>query len=915
MCWHCHAIPSLYIANQAKIQFMINRRLLLPQIKSNIVKLLLEVFVRCVPNMADTALKNADASNNAKMQETWLSIYTQLNKFSSAVNRQLAQQLDNHIDRALQTAYANFRPQFSLSAHQGGLSLIGNDELESDLLVGSLADRFRNEAAEALRDLNIRIAILFDTEEVKERENPFRPYVIAKSITDTSESLALKSYVTPHFSRLLGECLAVSIDRIYVEVNRQLSGQGVAAELNLTVRKTQEKAINPVVALQAAASSWPEQGVTPASLDAVRAHRPALSSPDPQVRFTGQSAFAQSAQPAQPAVEAAHYQPAAQTGNPAAIQAEDEYYAQHNLDRLLHSIRQYSNAREEPSSAIPSMAEAMREAGATPLQASKSVSSQSPLPHHRRNPTTWLGGVQQIGAGLRRLLGVSNTPYRGYASGDTDIAPARTVSTGLKQSIEALHQANQTADEWVDGNGAPRNLILVHRAQLSEQAHQQDEQMTLDVVAMLFEFILSDLSVPAMVRVELARLQFVILKIAVRDPNLLTQRAHPVRLLVNRIATIATAHSQIDTDHELMTQKIRQIVDALVQETEDEPAIFISLFTRLLDEFDVFIAAELRSKNEKTQRAVTAFEQVPMRAQRYYLVSAQLREILTGQDVDSRLYDFLMSAWVQVIEYASELGATMASRFRKFVPALLWSLRPKHTDKDRQLLTNTLSGLITTLKEGMALIAWPQDLQKEIMDWLFVIHTRAMFPPMESGIVNAASVKVPSAEHFAQLLNDTAVTTPEMTAQEQQVVAQILYDTATRKLSGQVSVLDDHTAGLLLPDPDTIPLTEMGDESLEQDLDARLHHGVMVELKLDRHPVQMRLSWINRKDGHLLLSMGEQHTPILMSLRAFKRLLTRGRVRFVEHQPLFERALQSLLDSADSLMQHETDADSSATSS
>lgn len=911
MCWHCHAILSLYNANQAKIYIMINRQLLLPQIKSNMVQLLLEVFVRCAPNMADTALKNADASNNARMQETWLSIYTQLNKFNAAVNRQLAQQLDNHIDRALQTAYAKFRPQFSLSAHQGGLSLIGNDELESDLLVGSLADRLRNEAEDALRDLNIRIAILFDTEEVKERENPFRPYVIAKSITDASESLALKSYVTPHFSRLLGECLAVSIEQIYVEVNRQLSGQGVAAELNLTVRKAQEKAINPVVALQAAASSRAEQGVAPASHDG--GHRPAPSSTDPQVRFTGQSAFGQSAQPA---VESARYQPAAQTGNSAAIQAEDDYYyAQHNLDRLLHSIRQYSNAREEPSSAIPSMAEAMREDGATPLQASKSVSSQSPLPHHRSNPTTWLSGVQQIGAGLRRLLGVGNTPYRGYASGDTDIAPARTVSTGLKQSIDALHQANQAADEWVDGNGAPRNLILMHRAQLSEQAHQQDEQMTLDVVAMLFEFILSDQSVPAMVRVELARLQFVILKIAVRDPNLLTQRAHPVRLLVNRIATIATAHSQIDTDHELMTQKIRQIVDALVQETEDEPAIFISLFTRLLDEFDVFIAAELRSKNEKMQRVVTAFEQVPMRTQRYHLVSMQLREVLTGQDVDLRLYDFLMSAWVQVIEYASELDATIASRFRKFVPDLLWSLRPKHTEKDRQLLTNTLSGLITTLREGMALIAWPQDLQKELMDWLFVIHTRAMFAPIKTGGMNAALEKVPSAGHFSQFLNDTAVKADEMTAQEQQVVSQILYDTTTRKLSDQVSVLDDHFAEQLLPDPDAISLMEMGDVSLEQDLNARLHQGVMVELKLDRHPVQMRLSWINRKDGHLLLSMDEQHTPILMSLRAFKRLLTRSRVRFVEHQPLFERALQSLLDSAGNLMRDETDAGSSATSS
>ena len=65
------------------------------------------------------------------------------------------------------------------------------------------------------------------------------------------------------------------------------------------------------------------------------------------------------------------------------------------------------------------------------------------------------------------------------------------------------------------GQVALRNLIL-NKDALNELASNVDEQMTIDIVAMLFEFILRDTQVPAEIRAQLGRLQFLVLKVALR---------------------------------------------------------------------------------------------------------------------------------------------------------------------------------------------------------------------------------------------------------------------------------------------------------------------------------------------------------------------------------------------------------------
>ena len=229
--------------------------------------------------------------------------------------------------------------------------------------------------------------------------------------------------------------------------------------------------------------------------------------------------------------------------------------------------------------------------------------------------------------------------------------------------------------------------------------------MTIDVVAMLFEFILRDSQVPSEVRAQLGRLQFLVLKLALRDPTLLTQKWHPVRVLINRIGAISVGLKQLDPDSVRMSAKICLIVDTLLNDAANDLDTFATLFARLLDDFDAFVAAELRGKDEKLNRAVQAIENVQSRTLRFTHIWAQMAEILSGLTLDDFLHNFLSNTWVLVIERAENIDMVRSERFRSLVPDLIWSIVPKIDEFDRQEMSVVLPIMIGNLREGLALIA------------------------------------------------------------------------------------------------------------------------------------------------------------------------------------------------------------------
>ncbi len=450
-------------------------------------------------------------------------------------------------------------------------------------------------------------------------------------------------------------------------------------------------------------------------------------------------------------------------------------------------------------------------------------------------------------------------------------------------------------------DGEVRNLILEQRSSLNHMTGDISEQMTIDIVAMLFEFILRDNQVPAEVRAQLGRLQFLVLKIAMQDPGLLKRKSHPARMLVNRIGSISLGLKQLDPGGVRVTAEICRIVEALLSDvTEDS-----SLFSKMLDEFDEFITRELLAGDAKVERAVHIMEKAESRTLRFARTTARIDEALNGIEIDPYLHDFLVHAWAHAIERAERTDVDGAKRFRRLIPHLLWSILPKVGGQDRALLLALLPTMLPVLREGMALAGWDAEQQQQLLNWLVDAHAGAMrahHPAIPSMPLSAVQ------ERFQKFVDKPEAEPQVPLAQHKTELDSAFLDEAIRELEAQLHKIDQiHGLDLDLAQPEedaaqlsgqaALPLQETPET--EAAVLARLRSGIAIEINLGGTPGRGTLNWVSPSTSNLVLSIEGQDSPSIISVRLFRRLLANGRARFMEAAPLFERAVQSLLLSAD----------------
>src|SRR4051812_25525923 len=95
----------------------------------------------------------------------------------------------NSLDRAMQTMYVDLRPGMrKLSIDE--LTLIDDEVVAHQIEVGRLTERMRAANEESIGRLNVIVAQLHGMREARERENPFRPYLLARALYDAIREFA-----------------------------------------------------------------------------------------------------------------------------------------------------------------------------------------------------------------------------------------------------------------------------------------------------------------------------------------------------------------------------------------------------------------------------------------------------------------------------------------------------------------------------------------------------------------------------------------------------------------------------------------------------------------------------------------------------------------------------------------------------
>lgn len=878
-----------------------------------------EATQKTVPRCIEDLFKKADASYSSAEQGRLLNARSILQEQSYSLKHQMSKNMEVLLTRSFQTTYNTYRPAAAFSLDANSLSLVDASAFEDELRIDDVTKRFRSEAEEQLRDLNIRIALLFEQDVIKERENPFRPYLLARCIATTIENFSVSPDITACLIEQFTANFASQIAAIYNSVNSHLAKHGIAAQLQFKIKKSPTQPTIP---------SQGSQGPELESESETQEHEFQNSQPLTQ-QYSGDQSRHDSH---------AHQQEAI-----ARARATDG--ARNKVDQLLDVVRGKASNILNPR----------------PMQ------QESPMLSKSEKQSGWLGGGQAMGGVLRKffggggsatgsnssesfadfgntipgdfvhtLPGRSNPPGSSQYSGDigeggnfagsddmrgngrhsdtfggnsstqgganaanSDGSGAMSSGGQLVSAVHSMQRAHTPATvDMFDGHGDVRNLILEQRAALNEMTKNVDELMTIDIVAMLFEFILRDNQVPAEVRAQLGRLQFMVLKIALRDTTLLTQKGHPARMLVNRIGSISLGLKQLDPSGVQITEEICRIVETLLQDDSENP----QLFSKMLDEFDAFIARELRAGNKNVERTVEAVEQIQNRTLRFAHTAAQMGEALSGLTIDAVLHEFLQNTWVLAVEMADRQDAKLARRYRLLVPDLLWSIVPKLKEDDRTQLFALLPIILNTLREGLASINWDAIKQKELMNWLVDAHTSALRASHSATLVHIPSLPA-IHEHFTNFVNTPEASPPTEHVERSLLESRSFLEEAIKELDIKVQMLDqvfEHE----LPAENFDETYSKKDTIRDADsIESRLRSGVAMEINLGGKPSQGQLRWVDPSVSNLVLSLDGQEQPSVVSVRMFRRMIAHGRVRFLESEPLFERAVQSLLKSADRIDQ------------
>ncbi|MES2073071.1 MAG: DUF1631 family protein [Pseudomonadota bacterium] len=863
---------------------------LLATTRAEFLRTFVDAVNTSIPLGIETLFKKADQSQSSIEQGWMLTARSVLRVRQEQLVQQMRKEMEHLLHRSFQTTYNNFRP--SVSYQSDTLALIESSALEDELRINQITQGFRNEAEEQLRDLNIRIALLFDQDTINERENPFRPYLFSRCITSAVETLEQSEALTTILVTQLAEGLAGHVADIYNSVNSRLAKHGIAAQLQLKIKKS------------------PTQPGIPANYGpgGVLADDAGSGQFEVMPGSRGNAGYG----------SGQYENGGRQYDIESRVLSSDT--PRRRVEQLLDSVRVMAGGI---SAAMPGRGQPQAAAPATGGAGNAAASGDAGA-----GMSGWLGSGQAIGDVLRKVfLGGASWQAKaaGYISNSAgsaggaqfpnsqflnsqfpnsqmsydagiNVPSVQRVDTALASSVRNLQSTHTpVTEQMLDQQGEVRNLILERRSQLNSEARGVDEQMTIDIVAMLFEFILRDTQVPAEVRAQLGRLQFLVLKMALRDATLLSQKGHPVRLLINRIGSISLGLQQLDPSGTHVTEEIVRIVAALLDD-ESEDSL---LFAKALDELDAFIAQELRARNTQVERTVQAVEQAQNRVLRFAHTTAQMGQALSDLTIDPYLQHFLQQDWVRAIEHADRVDAKRARRYRLLVPDLLWSIVPKLREDERSQLFALLPIILNTLREGLGLIGWDAGRQQELLNWLVDAHTSALRAGQ-----GATPPSLPAIhEHFSNFV-DNPEAVPAASVDADLPENRQFLDDAIKEMNIEVQWIDrifEHDQELADAAPGQGGTATEESAGGENSVLQRLKSGVSLEIKLGGKPSLGRLSWVDPKLSSLVLTLDGQTAPSMVSVNMFRRLIDHGRVRFLETEPLFERAVQSLLQSADNM--------------
>jgi hypothetical protein len=483
----------------------------------------------------------------------------------------------------------------------------------------------------------------------------------------------------------------------------------------------------------------------------------------------------------------------------------------------------------------------------------------------------------------------------------------RLAMLGSLATEASLGSAGSGAiDAGGGGVGVP-NLIVANREELRRTASGALDHMVIDVVGSLFDQILSDPKVAPQMARHIARLQLPVLRAALGDATFFSSRRHPVRKLVNRIASLAVAFEDFQAGPgQHFLDLVRQLIDDIVGGDFDQMLVY----EETLDKLESFAAEQAKRDVESRSNAGVVLdnkESELLLAQRY---AHQLHAALAPVEIDDFLREFLTQVWSQALLRASlQQGpdSEQAKRLRGAARELVLSVQPKGSPADRKAFLVRLPQLMKELNEGIALIGWPAGAKKAFFAKLLPAHAASLkresmrlldYNLLSRQLDNIFGAPLPRAEDNVRgvsaipVLDDVVV--DPFTPEEAQRIGLVQENAIDWDGHVDIELPGDEAEPEVTATEqaiDGLPVPDANEPTQGATLADHVQIGFSYRMHFEGEWHKVRLSHISPGRTFFVFTRGKDHQhAISMTARMLYRLCETGRLRAFENAYLLERA-------------------------
>ncbi|MFN2361095.1 MAG: DUF1631 domain-containing protein [Marinobacter sp.] len=477
------------------------------------------------------------------------------------------------------------------------------------------------------------------------------------------------------------------------------------------------------------------------------------------------------------------------------------------------------------------------------------------------------------------------------AGGGMPSGAAGLLDTGTLMS--RLSDIQTQSIHWGQGVVVPlsEQLQPVFQAQTGGKFNVgQVDSDVINLVSMLFDFILEDRQLHPVMKAVIGRLQIPVLKVALSDRNFFNRGGHPVRKLLNELAMSAIGWTEKKSgQRDPLREKIESVVDRVLNEFTDN----VEIFSELLNDFGHFMDLDRRRRELVEQRLRDAEEGRAKQERASRATETLLSEQMSGRDLPSQLVTLLNEAWSKYLQWVVLREGEDSERWQAasvLTRQLVWSVDPRPVEDDtRSELLRAIPGIVDGLRSALQEIAWDpfatdaaiRDLELAHVDvFQRLVTTSRRAEPVEAPVeAKTAEVDPPASAPLEDRVSPEAPALPTESTDPEQASE----PTATE-------------AEVVSAEAEEAPVADGGLDPQWLDRADSLRVGSWVELIRDGSKTRCKLAAFIKATGKYIFVNRSGAKVVEYQREDLAAALAAEEITMLDDGLIFDRALESIID-------------------